>query len=84
MAKIRTVEKLQAQLTGAEAASRKHKSENDAPRKENERLTDEERRLTTQNTALHAALSNLLKDALQNGYDDTHQEVKDARAALAL
>lgn len=84
MAKIRTVEKLQAQLTGAEAASRKHKSENEALRKEKELLTDNERRLTTQNTALHAALSAFLRDALQNGYDETHQEVKDARAALAL
>lgn len=29
------------------------------------------------------ALQGLLKDALQNGYDETHQEVKDARAAIA-
>lgn len=40
MAKIRTVEKLQAQLTGAEAASRKHKAENEALRKENAALIE--------------------------------------------
>ena len=40
MAKIRTVEKLQAQLTGAEAASRKHKAENDALVDRNKEIAD--------------------------------------------
>jgi hypothetical protein len=77
MATIRTVEKLQQQLTGAEAASRKHKVENEALRTQNGDLA-------TRNKALSGALAAFLRNALQNGYDETHQEVKDARAALAL
>lgn len=52
MAKIRTVEKMQAQLTGAESANRKHKAENDALRKENATLLEQNRTLQDQVTAL--------------------------------
>lgn len=52
MAKIRTVEKMQTQLTGAEAASRRHKAENNALRKENAALVEQNKMLQAQVTAL--------------------------------